>query len=59
MQIIFQFAFMIFLFVAVVTFLVWRRFPAEAAFVYWSIATLLFALGGGFCFRLDPNPRRS
>jgi diguanylate cyclase (GGDEF)-like protein len=51
------FAFVIFLFVAVVMYFVWRRFRGEGAFLYWSAAALLQALGWGLLF-VSPGESR-
>jgi diguanylate cyclase (GGDEF)-like protein len=57
MQIVFLFAFVIFVFVAVVMYFVWRRFRGEGAFLYWSASALLQGLGWGLLFVSAAGPR--
>lgn len=47
MPLIFGYAFLTFMFIAIVSFFVWQGFREERSFLYWSIAILLQGIGWG------------
>ncbi len=57
MQIVLVYAFLTFLFVAIVMFFVWRSFRNEGAFLYWSVSALITAPGWGLLALSGPELR--